>query len=128
MKLHLNQNKAILLIKTCRQGIVRINDNEYSDSLLIAKHAMVHPWTQAGIESLNEDHWKMVLDLYQDRPQPLEVVILGTGATLQIPKPAHGAYFMSRGIGFEFMDTAAACRTYNILAHDDREVVAALLP
>ena len=32
----------------------------------------------------------------------------------------------SLGIGLEIMDTPAACRTYNVLVHEDREVVAAL--
>jgi uncharacterized protein len=32
-----------------------------------------------------------------------------------------------RGIGVETMDTAAACRTYNILASEGRKVVALLL-
>jgi uncharacterized protein len=32
------------------------------------------------------------------------------------------------GIGLETMDTAAACRTYNVLAAEGRSVVAALLP
>jgi len=30
------------------------------------------------------------------------------------------------GIGVEIMDTPAACRTYNVLAHEQREVVVAL--
>ena len=34
---------------------------------------------------------------------------------------------MARGIGVETMDTAAACRTYNILASEGRKVVAVLL-
>ena len=34
---------------------------------------------------------------------------------------------MARRLGLETMDTAAACRTYNILASEGRNVVAALL-
>jgi uncharacterized protein len=36
--------------------------------------------------------------------------------------------FHSRGIGVEVMNTAAACRTFNVLVADRRNVVAALLP
>ena len=35
---------------------------------------------------------------------------------------------MARGIGIEVMDTGAACRTYNILMGEGRQVVAGLLP
>ena len=34
---------------------------------------------------------------------------------------------MAQRIGIETMDTLAACRTYNILAGEGRQVVAALL-
>jgi uncharacterized protein len=34
---------------------------------------------------------------------------------------------MERGIGFEVMATDAACRTFNVLAAEDRRVVAVLL-
>ena len=32
----------------------------------------------------------------------------------------------NQGIGLEIMDTPAACRTYNVLVHENRAVVAAL--
>jgi uncharacterized protein len=35
--------------------------------------------------------------------------------------------FHARGIGFETMDTFAACRTYNVLSMEGRRVLAALL-
>ena len=56
-----------------------------------------------------------------------EVVLLGTGARLRFPPAAVLAPLTRAGIGVEVMDTAAACRTYNILAGDGRRVVAALL-
>jgi uncharacterized protein len=56
-----------------------------------------------------------------------EILLLGTGARTMFPEPALLAELSRRRIGFEAMDTAAACRTYNVLAHEDRAVVAALL-
>ena len=41
--------------------------------------------------------------------------------------PAWLQPLMARRQGLETMDTAAACRTYNILAGEGRRVVAALL-
>jgi uncharacterized protein len=35
--------------------------------------------------------------------------------------------FHGHGIGFEAMDTFAACRTYNVLCMEGRRVLAALL-
>ena len=57
----------------------------------------------------------------------LQVVIFGSGAKLRFVSPALLRGLIERGIGVETMDTAAACRTYNILAQEGRRVVAALL-
>ena len=56
-----------------------------------------------------------------------EVIIIGTGARLVFPPQAALAPAHARRIGIEVMDTAAACRTYNLLITDGRKVVAGLL-
>jgi len=56
-----------------------------------------------------------------------ELVVLGSGAKLRFPHPARAAHLAGHGIGLETMDTAAACRTFNILAGEGRHVLAVLL-
>ena len=56
-----------------------------------------------------------------------ELVVLGSGPKLRFPHPARAAYLAGQGIGLETMDTAAACRTFNILAGEGRHVLAILL-
>jgi len=56
-----------------------------------------------------------------------EIVLFGTGSHLQWPPAATIAALHELGIGVEVMDTAAACRTYNILMLEGRRVAAALL-
>ncbi len=56
-----------------------------------------------------------------------EVVLLGTGARAVFPPPAVLAQFLQRGIGLETMDSAAAARTFNVLAGEGRNVVAVFL-
>ena len=56
-----------------------------------------------------------------------EILVLGTGARHVFPPPATHTHVLSRGVGFEVMDTAAACRTYNVLVQERRRVVAALI-
>jgi len=55
------------------------------------------------------------------------VVLLGTGRRQTFPAAEFGARFLQSGIGFEVMDTGAACRTFNILVSEHRRVVALLL-
>ena len=57
-----------------------------------------------------------------------EVVIFGSGARLRFPRPNLTHSLMAARIGFEVMTSAAACRTYNVLASENRKVVAVLLP
>jgi uncharacterized protein len=57
-----------------------------------------------------------------------DFLLFGAGAKLVFPSPAFRAEIEKRGLGLEIMDTAAACRTYNILIADGRQFVAALLP
>lgn len=56
-----------------------------------------------------------------------EVILIGTGAKLVFPPHAALAPARARRIGIEVMDTAAACRTWNLLTSDGRRVVAGLL-
>ena len=56
-----------------------------------------------------------------------ELVILGTGERLRFTPAAWMRTFAEHRVGLEIMDSAAACRTYNILASEGRQVVAAIL-
>jgi uncharacterized protein len=72
-------------------------------------------------ELLGPEHFAQLADLR------VEVVIFGSGPRIRFPRPAWIAPLAARRIGIETMDTAAACRTYNILAQEGREVAVALL-
>ena len=55
------------------------------------------------------------------------VVILGTGPTQVFPPRDVLAAFLTRRVGVEFMDNAAAARTYNVLLGEGRKVAAAFV-
>ena len=56
-----------------------------------------------------------------------EIILLGTGSRLRFPPAPLLRLFLAARIGLEVMDLQAACRTYNILAAEGRNVAAALL-
>jgi uncharacterized protein len=56
-----------------------------------------------------------------------EVVLLGTGPRQHFPEASFAARFLRANVGFEVMDTGAACRTFNVLVAEQRRVVAVLL-
>jgi uncharacterized protein len=78
-------------------------------------------WSATAFEALDASHFAPLADL------GVEVVLFGSGARIRFPRPAWIAPLAARRIGLETMDTAAACRTYNILAQEGRTVAAALL-
>ena len=79
------------------------------------------PWSIDGLAALTPD---MLLALAEPRP---EVILLGTGARLQFPPPSFSRPLLQAGIGLETMDSVAACRTYNILMAEGRQVLLALV-
>jgi uncharacterized protein len=100
---------------------IRINADTYESSVLVPARGAVQAWPVDAFDALTPAHFEAVLAL-----QP-EVVVFGSGERLRFAKPALLRALIERGIGVETMDTAAACRTYNVLASEGRSVVAALL-
>ena len=102
-------------------GRVWINARALDYSVLVPWQGEVQPWGVAQFDDLAGTHFERILAL-----QP-ELVIFGSGERLRFAPPALWRALIERRIGFETMDTAAACRTFNVLSSERRAVVAALL-
>jgi uncharacterized protein len=103
------------------EGYVEVNRRRHQASLVVSGESLITDWPVADVEGLAADHMAAIVAL---KP---EVVLLGTGAKLRFPSPALLAPLYKAGIGVEVMDTPAACRTYNILQGEGRNVLAALI-
>ena len=90
-------------------------------SIVIGSRGEKFDWNCSNFAQLSEEHFALLADT-----QP-ELVIFGSGARMRFPPPAFLRVLMQKRIGVETMDTLAACRTYNILAGEGRQVIAALL-
>jgi uncharacterized protein len=101
-------------------GWVRVGAQSYSESLVIVPDGIVTPWVPT-FEALSEADF--------DRIQMLapEIVLLGTGAKQRFPHPRLYRALTDARIGVEVMDSAAAARTYNIIAAEGRRPAAALI-
>lgn len=102
------------------RGEVRVNGIAYTRSLLVSAQNIAPDWGPRSCAELSAE------DLAPLLAWDPEVVLLGTGARLRFPSPEVRRLFQARRMGLEVMDTAAACRTYNILVLEDRRVAAAL--
>ena len=101
-------------------GVI-VNGVAHTESVVVPWRGEVAAWDAPSFESLDADHFARIAAL---RP---ELVIFGSGARLRFPAPALLRPLIDAGIGIETMDTAAACRTYNVLLAEGRSVVAGLL-
>jgi uncharacterized protein len=93
----------------------------YETSVIVPWQGAIEPWGAATLAELTPEHFAR---LVARRP---ELVIFGSGARLRFVPAALQRALIEARIGVETMDTAAACRTYNVLASEHRNVVAALL-
>ncbi|MGZ5786195.1 MAG: Mth938-like domain-containing protein, partial [Ramlibacter sp.] len=103
-------------------GWVAVDGEKITHSVIVTARGDRIAWAAGGrFEDLDAAHFAQLAQL-----QP-EVVIFGSGARIRFPRPAWLQPLVERRIGLETMDTAAACRTYNILAQEGRSVAVALL-
>ncbi len=109
-------------IRACEPGRIRIGETWYEEALLLVPGRGVEPWPVKRLEAISSAELERLAGL-----EP-EVLLFGTGPRQALPHPALLAPLLARRIGCEVMDTAAACRTYNILLSEGRRVVAALVP
>ncbi len=82
------------------------------------------------VTSADEITWASLaplLDSVRREEETVRVLVLGSGQHFRPPPGALGARLMDAGIALEWMDTGAACRTFNVLVLEDRDVAAALL-
>jgi uncharacterized protein len=90
-------------------------------SIVIGSRGEKFDWVCSRFEDLSAEHFARLAEIGP------ELVIFGSGTRLRFPPPAFLQSLMAQRIGIETMDTLAACRTYNILAGEGRNVVTALL-
>ena len=120
MKLH--ADGATTRITSYGPGYFAIGDRIVHQGIIVCANGTVETWTPAVLADLDERNVQQIIS------HGPEVVLLGTGARQQFPPPELLRPFVENGLGLEVMDTAAACRTFNVLASENREVVAGLLP
>lgn len=112
---------AVPPIDAFGEGGFRIAGARKDGSQLIVDGA-ARPWA-ADPAALTPGDFAVFLNR-ADKP---DVVVLGVGGALKHPPAEVRKAFREAGVGLEVLDTATACRTYNLLAGEARRVCAALI-
>ncbi len=111
---------AKLVIRSVSETVIRVNDDDYSESIALTPDGELHTWADKPIADLVETDFDTVVET---KP---EIVILGTGASNIFPPRDLTFAFARKGVGLEVMDTPAAARTYNVLANEGRRIATIL--
>ena len=122
MKLSLTENSAAWSISSYSDGQFKLRGQGFAGSHFFYPRKKPQSWGISSISALDTSIF--TAELIGDA----EMIIIGTGKTLVFPNDEQLMYFYENNIGFEIMDTPAACRTWNILLSEDRNVMAALIP
>jgi uncharacterized protein len=121
MKFSEYDGSSALKITAYTDTQIFINDQPYTTSLIITRQQVFTDWAAACPADFNIETLERLLSF---RP---ELIILGTGQKTVFPNPEIMVKCSEAGVGFEVMDSASACRTYNVLLSEERKVVAGLL-
>ncbi len=121
MKLHLATHATQNAFTGFGADYVQVNQHKLTQSVIVTAEQIIQPWATLGFDALCEQDFASIVALAP------EIVLLGSGAAFRFLPPATTRALAVAKIGVEIMDTAAACRTYNVLLAEGRKVVAALI-
>lgn len=116
----LDDNQAHYQIRAFEPGRIQINEIIFTHNLIITPTDLITDWhpTTAPLEETDFDFFLTF------KP---DILLIGTGQKLIFPPIKIYGHLINLGIGIEFMNTSAACRTYNALTAENRHVAAGLI-
>ncbi len=122
MRLALESDPNIYLVRSYGDGRVAINDESLTHPCVVSPRTLLRDWPAGSIVALDAALFEPLL------ATGAQIVLLGAGETQELASSEIRKLCRSRGIALESMNLGAACRTYNILANEGRAVVAGLFP
>lgn len=118
---HEKPDTAIYVIHY-QPGLLTLSQKKYQNSVIMTPGIVIQEnWLVKSMNSLNVNQ---MLDFIEF---DAGIYLLGTGSVAQIPSNEVMITFARLGKSLDFMDSASACRTFNILANEGRSVVAAII-
>ena len=122
LKLHLERAAGEFRILGYKSGGIVVNERTYLEAVVVSPEDAPAPWSVRSVSKMTTS------DLGPLLAREPEVILIGTGRRQVFPDMRLLTSMYERSIGLEVMDTAAACRTFNIVANEGRRVVAGLIP
>lgn len=109
-----------LVIQSVSATAIRVSGETYTRTIALTPEQLIPHWDAKAVADLSIDDFEMLLGANP------ELIIVGTGTTNVFAPRELVFAFARRGVGLEVMDTAAAARTFNVLAGEGRRIAAIL--
>ncbi len=107
-------------IRQVSGNAIVVGNERYTHTIALTPDGLIDSFAPPPIEQLAVTHFEGLLE-----HEP-ELVLLGTGERAVFPPRELTFAFARRRVGLEVMDTAAAARTFNVLAGEGRRLAAVL--
>lgn len=114
------ENSSATTIRRVSGSAIVVGNERFTATIALTPDGVVESFVPPPLEQLAIAHFEPLLG---NEP---ELLILGTGERTVFPSRELTFAFARRRIGFEVMDTAAAARTFNVLAGEGRRLAAVL--
>jgi len=111
-----------LFVRYATPDGIQVVDEFYTSAIILSANEIITDWPVRSVQDIERHHLEKILELAP------EVVLIGTGREQVFLPPEQMMVFYERGVGIEVMNTNAACRTFNVLVSESRNVVGALIP
>lgn len=121
MKFHLIQSDTKNLITGYDLNWVEVNQVRHQSSLIVTPNQLFLEWSVKTIKDVKENSFEPIKSL------DIEIILLGTGNIQEHVEPGLLEFFSKKNLAIESMNNQSACRTYNILANEERKVLLALM-
>ena len=121
MKFHLIQSDNKNLITGYDLNWVEVNQERHHSSFIVTPNQLLLEWPVKSIKDVKENSFEAIESLN------VEIILLGTGNIQEHLEPRLLEYFSKKNMAVESMNNQSACRTYNILANEERKVLLALM-
>ena len=100
---------------------MEVNQERHHSSLIVTPNQLLLEWPVKSIKDIKENSFEAIESLN------VEIILLGTGNIQEHLEPRLLEYFSKKNMAVESMNNQSACRTYNILANEERKVLLALM-
>ena len=123
MKFTIESGAGLNLVRSYQPGVIHVGDHALSRPFLLSPRTLISDWPVQALANLS------LKDLEPALAMSPQLIMFGSerAGPACLARDVRRA-LLARSLGVEVMDLGAACRTYNVLVTEGRNVVAAFFP